>query len=89
MDIKLFLQAIIKYAFGVLIVGGLLFIPANSFDYWNGWLFMGLLFVPMFIAGIILMIKNPGLLRKRFKRIHRIQEKSKIQTNSIYMVKIK
>ena len=65
MDIKLFLQAIIKYVFGVLIVGGLLFIPANSFGYWNGWLFMGLLFIPMFIAGIILMIKNPELLRKR------------------------
>ena len=65
MDIKLFLQAIIKYVFGVLIVGGLLFIPANSFDYSNGWLFMGLLFIPMFIAGIILMIKNPELLRKR------------------------
>ena len=65
MDIKLFLQAIIKYVFGVLIVGGLLFIPANSFDYWNGWLFMGLLFIPMFIAGIVLMFKNPELLRKR------------------------
>ena len=65
MDIKLFLQAIIKYVFGVLIVGCLLFIPANSFDYWNGLLFMGLLFIPMFIAGIILMIKNPELLRKR------------------------
>ena len=65
MDIKLFFQAIIKYIFGVLIIGALLFIPANSFEYWNGWLFMGLLFVPMFIAGIILMIKNPELLRKR------------------------
>ena len=65
MDIKLFLQAIIKYVFGVLIVGGLLFIPANSFEYWNGWLFMGLLFIPMFIAGIVLMIKNPELLKKR------------------------
>ena len=65
MDSKLFLQAIIKYVFGVLIVGGLLFIPAKSFEYWNGLLFMGLLFIPMFIAGIILMIKNPELLRKR------------------------
>ena len=65
MDIKLFLQAIIKYIFGVLIVGSLLFIPANSFEYWNGWLFMGLLFIPMFIAGIVMMIKNPKLLRKR------------------------
>lgn len=65
MNIKLFIQAIIKYVFGVLIVGGLLIIPANSFEYWNGWLFMGLLFIPMFIAGIILMIKNPELLKKR------------------------
>ena len=65
MNIKLFFQAIIKYVFGVLIVGALLFIPANSFEYWNGWLFMGLLFIPMFIAGIILMIKNPELLKKR------------------------
>lgn len=65
MNIKLFIQAIIKYVFGVLIVGGLLFIPAKSFEYWNGWLFMGLLFIPMFIAGVILMMKNPELLRKR------------------------
>jgi protein-S-isoprenylcysteine O-methyltransferase Ste14 len=65
MNIKLFIQAIIKYIFGVLIVGALLFIPANSFEYWNGWLFMGLLFIPMFIAGIVLMFKNPELLRKR------------------------
>lgn len=65
MNIKLFIQAIIKYIFGVLIVGSLLFIPTNSFKYWNGWLFMGLLFIPMFVAGIILMIKNPELLRKR------------------------
>ncbi len=64
MSIRLFIQAIIKYAFGVLIVGALLFIPA-TFDYWNGWLFMGLLFIPMFVAGIVLMIKSPDLLKKR------------------------
>ena len=65
MNIKLFIQAIIKYLFGVLIVGVLLFIPAKSFEYWNGWLFMGLLFIPMFIAGTILMVKNLELLKKR------------------------
>ncbi len=64
MSVRLFIQAIIKYAFGVLIVGALLFIPA-TFNYWNGWLFMGLLFIPMFVAGIVLMIKNPDLLKKR------------------------
>ena len=65
MSIKLFLQAIIKFAMGVLITGVLLFVPAGSFGYWNGLLFMGILFIPMFIAGIILMFKNPELLKKR------------------------
>ncbi len=62
---KLFIQAIIKFIFGVLIVGGLLFIAAGTLKYWNAWLLMGLLFIPMFIAGIILLIKNPQLLEKR------------------------
>ena len=65
MEIKLFLQAITKYIFGILVVGALLFIPADSLEYWNGWLFIGLLFIPMLIAGIVLMIKRPELLRKR------------------------
>ena len=65
MNIKLFFQAIIKFVLGVLIVGLLLFIPANTINYWNGWLFMAILFIPMFIAGIIMMIKSPDLLKKR------------------------
>ena len=65
MDIKLFFQAIIKYLLGVLIVGLLVFWPAATLDYWNGWLFMGILFIPMFFAGIYLMVKNPELLRIR------------------------
>ena len=78
MNIKLFLQAIIKYVFGVFIVGGLLFIPSNSFEYWNGWVFMGLLFIPMFIAGIILMIKNPELLRKRLNAKEQENEQKRV-----------
>lgn len=65
MDIKLFLEAIIKVLLGILIIGILLFVPANTIDYWNGWLFMGLLFIPMFIAGVVMMIKTPDLLKKR------------------------
>ena len=65
MDLKLFISAIIKYLLGVIIIGCLIFIPAYSFEYWNGILFMVLLFVPMFFAGIVLMIKNPELLRRR------------------------
>ena len=65
MNIKLFLKAITKYIFGVILVGIILFLPAGTINYWNAWLFMGLLFIPMFIAGIILMIKNPILLKSR------------------------
>ena len=64
MNSKLFVQAITKYILGVLIVGLLIFVPAGTFCYWNAWLFMGLLFIPMLIAGIILMFKNPYLLKK-------------------------
>lgn len=65
MDKKLFIQAITKFIFGFIIIGLLLFIPAGTLNYWNAWLFICILFVPMFIVGIILMIKNPDLLRKR------------------------
>ena len=65
MNIKLFFEAITKFLLGVLIVGLLIFIPANTINYWNGWLFMGLLFIPMFIAGIVMMIKEPNLLKSR------------------------
>ncbi|MFU7517182.1 methyltransferase family protein [Clostridium sp. HCS.1] len=65
MDKKLFIQAITKFVFGFTIIALLLFIPAGTLNYWNAWLFIDILFVPMFIVGIILMIKNPDLLRKR------------------------
>ena len=78
MDIKLFFQAILKFIFGVVLVGALLFIPANSINYWNGWLFMGLLFVPMFVAGIILMVKNTELLRKRLKTKEKESEQRQV-----------
>ena len=79
MNIKLFLKAIIKYFFGVILVGILLFLPAGTFNYMNAWLFMGLLFIPMFIAGIILMIKNPMLLKSRLD----VKEKEKEQKQVI------
>lgn len=58
-------QAILKFVLGVVIIGILIFLPAGTFDYWNAWLFMGILFIPMFFTGIVLMIKNPELLKKR------------------------
>ena len=65
MDKKLFIQAITKFILGFIIIALLLFLPAGTLNYWNASLFIGILFVPMFIVGIILMIKNPNLLRKR------------------------
>ena len=65
MSKKLFLQAILKFVFGVLLVGLLVFLPAGTLQYFQGWLFMGILFVPMFIAGIVMMVKNPQLLESR------------------------
>lgn len=78
MNKKLFSQAITKFLLGAIIVGALLFIPAGTFKYWNGWLFMGLLFIPMFIAGIILMIKNPELLRIRLDAKEKEQEQKQV-----------
>ena len=65
MKMKLFIEAILKFLLGIIIIGLLLFIPAGSIKYWNAWLLMILLFVPMFIAGIIMLIKSPDLLKSR------------------------
>ena len=65
MDKALFRQAIIKVLSGILLMGVLLFLPAGTFAYWQAWLLMGILFVPMFIAGLVMIRKCPELLRKR------------------------
>ena len=65
MDLKLFTQAIFKFLGGLLIVGLLLFLPAGTFVWRQAWLLLGILFVPMFIAGLIMMKRAPDLLRKR------------------------
>lgn len=65
MTTKLFLQAVTKFIAGLLLVGLLLLLPAGTFYFWQAWLFIGILFMPMFFAGIVLMIRQPELLRKR------------------------
>lgn len=62
---KLFFGAVAKFALGVALVGTLIFLPAGTFSYFNGWMLMGILFVPMFLAGIVMMFKNPNLLKSR------------------------
>ena len=62
---KLILEGSMKYLLGLIFVALLLFIPAGTIYYWNGWLFIGLLFIPMFLLGVVLLIKAPDLLEKR------------------------
>ena len=65
MNGKLFGQAVAKFLAGALLVALLLFVPAGTIRWRNGWLLMGLLFVPVFLAGVVMMAKSPELLRKR------------------------
>ena len=78
MNKKLFLQAIIKYLFGILLVGLLVFFPAGTVHFFQGWLFMGILFVPMFIAGIVMMVKNPKLLESRLNAKEKQMDQSMV-----------
>ena len=65
MDKRLFIQAMTKFLGGVVLVGLLLFLSAGSLRYWQAWLLIGILFVPMLTAGLVMMGRNPDLLRKR------------------------
>ena len=76
MNGKLFLQAVLKFLLGVVLVGGLIFLPAGTFSYFGGWLLMGILFLPMFLAGIVMMAKNPALLKGRLDAKEKQKEQS-------------
>lgn len=76
MNTKLFLEAILKFLCGIILVGVLIFLPAGTLNYINGWIFMGILFIPMLIAGIVMMIKNPTLLKSRLDAKEKQKEQS-------------
>ena len=78
MSAKLFISAIIKFLLGVVLVGVLIFLPAGSLFFIQGWILMGILFVPMFIAGVVMMIKNPQLLEKRLNAKEKEKEQSMV-----------
>lgn len=65
MDLKLLANAVTKFTLGLLLVAALLFIPAGTLHFWNAWLLILVLFVPMFIAGLLMLFKAPELLRRR------------------------
>ncbi len=85
MTAKLFFSAIAKFTLGVVLVGTLIFISAGTFDYFNGLLFMGILFVPMFIFGIVMMFKNPELLKSRLDAKEKQKEQSLVVKFSALM----
>lgn len=62
---RMFVQALGKYILGLILIGLLLFVPAGTMKYPNGWLQIAVLFIPMLFAGLFLMLKNPELLKKR------------------------
>ena len=78
MTTKLFVQAIVKYLAGVVLLGLLLFLPAGTLRYPNGWLLMGLLFIPMLGAGIVMMLRDPALLEKRLNAKEREGEQKEV-----------
>ena len=78
MTAKLFIQAILKFLLGVLLVGALIFLPAGSLAFFPGWLLMGILFIPMFFAGIVMMIKNPDLLKSRLDAKEKQKDQSMV-----------
>ena len=75
---KLALNAAIKYFAGLIIVAVMLFLPAGTLRYTNGWLFIALLFIPMFFLGIFLLIKSPQLLEKRLQSKEKRGVQSKV-----------
>lgn len=75
---KLFLSAISKFLLGVVLVGALIFLPAGTWNYIQGWILMAILFIPMFIAGLILLKVNPGLLKKRLSAKEKESEQSTV-----------
>ena len=78
MNKQLFIQAITKYVAGVLLVGALIFLPAGTLNFRNGWILMTILFVPMFLAGLVMMKKNPDLLRKRLDAKEKESEQKEV-----------
>ena len=76
MTAKLLIQAITKFLFGIVLVGVLLFLPAGTFSFFNGWLFLSVLFIPMFFVGIVMMFKNPDLLKIRLNAKEKQKEQS-------------
>lgn len=85
MDRKLIISAVTKYIAGLVLLGLLIFLPAGTFAYGQGWLFMAVLFVPMLLIGIVLALKSPELLRKRLNNKEQENTQKAVVLASIMM----
>jgi protein-S-isoprenylcysteine O-methyltransferase Ste14 len=85
--VKLLISALTKYLAGLFLMGLLLFLPAGTMNYPGGWLFCGLLFVPMFLLGVVLFIKAPDLLAKRLRsKENRTEQKQVVGLSALMFV---
>lgn len=82
---KLIISALTKYIAGLLMVGLMLFLPAGTLNYFNGWLFIALLFVPMLLLGVVLLVKSPELLEKRLRSKESESDQKKVIGASLIM----
>ena len=82
---SLFISALTKYIVGLALVMLLLFLPAGTLGYWNGWLFIALLFLPMLVLGVVLLLKAPDLLAKRLNHKESQSEQKKVVSGSALM----
>lgn len=83
---KLLLKTLVAFLCGLLITGTMLFVPAGTLVYRRAWLFMALLFIPIFIMGVVLLIKNPELLRKRLEMKEREKEQKGVVALSGFLL---
>ena len=75
---RLFFEAIAKFFAGLVMVSALLFLPAGTMDYPGGWLLIAILFIPMFLAGLVMMAVNPSLLRSRLNAKEKEREQDQV-----------
>ena len=78
MNIKLIFELLLKLLLGLILISLTLFIPSGTIKYWNAWLFIILLFIPIFITSIILLIKSPNLLKSRLNIKEKEQDQKKV-----------
>ena len=87
MMIQLIVRAFLKYALGFALLVLFIFIPAGTWNFFQGWLFMGILFIPVFFLGLYLLLKDPDLLEKRLNaREEQMEQKMVIVFSSLMFI---